>query len=109
MYGQPVERIILRRKSSFQRTRSAGPLEAGPLGTNTLPALAEPVIERAEMTASEVTDAHRDPEVVVIADPMPLKLIEPVGGPEATPAAVGNTWGIEAVGAHISPFTGKGV
>ncbi|MDZ4820669.1 MAG: S8 family serine peptidase [Planctomycetota bacterium] len=89
--------------------RSAGPLGVGPFGMESLPALAEPVIEQAEMTASEVTDAHRDPEVVVIADPMPLKLIDPVDSPEATSAAVGNTWGIEAVAAHTSPFTGAGV
>ena len=89
--------------------RSAGPVGVGPLGMETLPALAEPVIEQAEMTASEVNDAHRDPEVVVIADPMPLKLIHPAGDPEPTPAAVGNTWGIEAVRAHTSPFTGAGI
>jgi subtilisin family serine protease len=40
---------------------------------------------------------------------MPLKLIEPFGPPEATPAATGNTWGIEAVGADTSPFDGSGI
>jgi subtilisin family serine protease len=61
------------------------------------------------MTPAEVADLQRDPEVQVIAAPMPLKLIEPVGSPEVTPAATGNTWGIEAVRAHTSPFTGAGV
>jgi subtilisin family serine protease len=109
MYGKPAQRIVLRRKASFRRTRTAGPLSAGPLGMENLPTLAEPVLEHAQMTPAEVADLQRDPEVLVVADAMPLKLIEPVGSPEPTPAAVGNAWGIEAVSAHTSPLTGAGV
>ena len=109
MPGNPVERIVLRRKQSFRRTRTASPMSPVPAGVETLPALAEPVIEHAKMTTAEVVDLQKDPEVLVVADSMPLKLIEPVGPPELTPAAVGNTWGIEAAGAHTSPFTGAGV
>jgi subtilisin family serine protease len=61
------------------------------------------------MTPTEVADVQRDPEVQVVARSMPLKLIDPVEGPELNPAAVGNTWGIEAIRAHTSPFTGDGV
>lgn len=103
------ERIILRRKSPFRSTVANGPLNAGPFGTESLPTLAEPTLEQAQLTPAEVADAHRDPDVISIAAPMPLKLIEPVGTPEATPAATGNTWGIEAVKAHTSPYTGAGV
>ncbi|MDX1964971.1 MAG: S8 family serine peptidase [Pirellulales bacterium] len=74
-----------------------------------MPTLVEPILEQAHLTAAEAADLQRDPEVVVVADPMPLKLIEPVGTPEPTPTAVGNTWGVEAVKAHTSPFTGAGV
>src|SRR5262245_43299033 len=109
MNGKPVERIVLRRKASFRRTRTAGPLSAGPRGMENLPTLAEPVLESAPMTAKEAADLHRDPEVLVVSDAMPLKLVAPVGSPEPTPAAGGNAWGIEAVGAHTSPFTGSGV
>ncbi len=109
MNGQPSEQIVLRRKPSFRRPRNAGPLNAAPMGAESLPDLGEPVLERAVMTPREVADAHRDPEVQVIAGAMPLKLIEPVGLPELAPAAVGNTWGIEAVGAHTSPYSGAGV
>jgi subtilisin family serine protease len=84
-------------------------LSAGPLGVENLPNLGEPVLEQVEMTPAEVADLQRDPEVQVVAAPMPLKLISPVGSPEVTPAATGNTWGIEAVRAHASPFTGAGV
>jgi subtilisin family serine protease len=109
MNGQTVARIILRRKTTFLRPRSAGPLGAAPLGAEALTALGEPTVEQADLTASEAADLQRDPEVLAVAEPMPLKLIEPVGAPEASPTAVGNTWGIEAIGAHLSPFTGAGV
>ena len=109
MYSDPTQQIILRRKSTFRRTRTAGPLNAGPLGMENLPNLGEPVLEHAQMTPAEVADLQRDPEVQAVAASMPLKLIEPVGSPELTPAAVGNTWGIEAIRAHTSPFTGAGV
>ncbi len=108
MYGKPTQQIILRRKLTFRRTRTAGPLNAAPLGVDNLPALGEPILEHAQLTPREVVDVQRDPEVQVIATPMPLKLIEPVGTPEPTAAATGNTWGIEAVRAHTSPFSGAG-
>jgi subtilisin family serine protease len=113
MHGQPAPKVILRRKATFRRTRTAGPL-AVPFGAaipnvESLPLLGEPVLEQADMTPNEVANLHRDPEVLAVADPMPLKLIEPVGPPEATPVAAGNTWGIEAVKAHTSRFTGAGV
>ncbi|MDQ3644958.1 MAG: S8 family serine peptidase, partial [Actinomycetota bacterium] len=45
----------------------------------------------------------RDPEVLAIAPEMPIRLIEPV----AEEAALGDeVWGIAAVGADKSPFTG---
>ena len=100
MYDAPSEQIILRRKATFHRARAAAPLNAAPLGTEALPNLGEPVLEQAQMTPAEVADMQRDPEVQVIARSMPMKLIEPVGAAELAPAAVGNTWGIEAIGAH---------
>jgi subtilisin family serine protease len=109
MYGKPTQQIVLRRKPSFRRTRDAGPLNATPFGLENLPNLGEPVLEHAQLTPAEAADLRRDPEVQVVAAPMPLKLIEPVGSPEANPTAMGNTWGIEAVRAHTSPFTGAGV
>jgi subtilisin family serine protease len=102
--GKSAQKIVLRRKPPFRRTPSAGPLSE-----EALPRLGEPVLEAVEMTPTEAADVRRDPEVVVVADAMPLKLIEPVGNAEPTPAAAGNTWGIEAVGAHTSPFDGAGV
>jgi len=109
MSRKPVQRIILRRKTPFHRTRTADPFVLNPLGMESLPALAEPVLEQAEMTDTEVADLRRDSEVLVVADSMPLKLIEPIEASVSTSAAIGNTWGIETVGAHTSPYNGDRV
>lgn len=109
MNGNPTQQIVLRRKAPFHRTLAAGPLIAGPFGTANLPTLGEPVLEHVSMTPAEVADVQRDPEVQVVASSMPMTLIEPFESPDATPTAAGNTWGIEAVNAHTSPFTGKDV
>jgi subtilisin family serine protease len=105
-----AQRIVLRGRKTFFRSRSAGPL-AGP-SMEMLLNLVEPVLEQSEMTPREVADLQRDPDVVAIADPMPLKLIEPMDASDQDVSASlegGNTWGIEAVGAHTSPFSGEGV
>jgi subtilisin family serine protease len=104
MNDNPTQQIVLRRKAPFSRARAAGSL-----GMETLPTLGEPVLEYALMNPAEVADVQRDPEVQAVAESMPMKLIEPVESPEPAPAAVGNAWGIEAIHAHTSPYTGEGV
>ena len=59
----------------------------------------------AELNRKEVRDLGRDPDVLAVTIPMPTKLVEPVGAP----AAAGAVWGIAAVGADKSAFTGKDV
>jgi subtilisin family serine protease len=52
----------------------------------------------------------RDPQVVAVAPVIPMKLIAPVDVPgTATPAASTTAWGITAVGADTSPFSGADV
>ncbi|WP_246113076.1 S8 family peptidase [Allorhodopirellula solitaria] len=80
----------------------------GPLEEGTLTNLAEPTLEHHEMTSADVADLSRDPNVLAIADPIPLKLIEPFKSTEPAPVT-GSTWGIEAVGADTSPYDGSGV
>jgi len=109
MIGAQLEQIVLRRKSPFRRAAAAGPLNMTQRGLESLPSLGEPVVEHVKLTAAESADLRRDPEVEAIAAAMPLKLIGPVGVAEATPSATGNTWGVEAVASHSSPFTGAGV
>lgn len=65
--------------------------------------------ETAENPSSATIDAlHRDPTVLGYAPFMPIKLIEPLAAPEPA-AAAAVTWGVKAVGADTSPFTGAGV
>lgn len=72
-------------------------------------ARAEPDVQLASFDNSrQVADALRDPKTVSVARSMPIKLIEPfeVAGPAA---AVGDAWGIGAIRAEASAYTGKGV
>jgi subtilisin family serine protease len=67
------------------------------------------VLDIHSMTPPEAADAKRAPNVVV-AEPLPTRLIEPVSESDVSgPLAAGATWGVEAVGATASPFTGNGV
>lgn len=105
MNGELRSRIVLRRKASSLRA-----LPASPFGEISMPFLVEPVLEQAELTSAETADLRRDPEVMAVADPMPMKLIEPVAEGESPSELAGNTWGIEAVGAHYcSAFDGAGI
>lgn len=52
----------------------------------------------------------REESVVAVALAMPMKLIEPVAvAADEDPLTEGSTWGIKAVKADVSPFTGDGV
>ena len=97
-----MEMLILRR-------RGAGGLEGAhvPVGTGSE---VEAVFQ--DLPPSEVRGLQRDDNVLGAAEPMPLMLIEPVSSPghvTAAPADAEVAWGVKAVGASTSPFTGKGV
>jgi len=97
-----MEMLILRRKGS-------GRLEGAhvPVGTG-----AEIVAVFQDLPPSEVRGLQRDDNVLGAAESMPLMLIEPVSASNAITAAPATeevAWGIKAVGASTSPFTGKGV
>ncbi|HYH64350.1 MAG TPA: S8 family serine peptidase [Urbifossiella sp.] len=96
-----MEMMILRRRGG------GGGLEA----TN-IPVSAGPRLEALvqDLPPSSVRDLHRDDDVLGAAQPMPLTLIQPVAhATTAAAAADGVAWGISAVGAASSPFTGKGL
>lgn len=67
----------------------------------------EPKIEKEDLKAGEVVEAARDPGVVAIAPVMPTALIRPFEA--SADATADRAWGLEAVGATSSPFTGDGV
>jgi hypothetical protein len=68
-------------------------------------------VEVSDIKKRELAERSRDPEVVAIAPAMPMKLIAPRSfnvGNEAEPANQHMTWGVQAVGADTSPFSGAG-
>jgi subtilisin family serine protease len=67
----------------------------------------EPRVEVESLARRDVQDLARDPSVAAIAPVMPTRLIEPFAV-EAS-AAPASAWGISAVKADESPFTGAGV
>jgi subtilisin family serine protease len=64
----------------------------------------------AELSPKERNDLRRDPRTCAIAVPMPMTLIAPVDTePIDTPQADVSAWGIGAVGALETAYTGKGI
>lgn len=69
------------------------------------PPVSRAKVETAELSKRDVRDIVRDPTVTGVAPIMPTKLIKLV----ASESTVQHAWGIEAVLAHNSPYTGTGV
>ena len=65
-------------------------------------------VEEAQLGLADRNDLRRDPRTKAMAITMPMKLIQPVAEDDAVPTAA-NTWGIEAVNAHNSPFVGSDI
>ncbi|HEY5707306.1 MAG TPA: S8 family serine peptidase [Terrimicrobiaceae bacterium] len=99
--------IILRSPRSATRDVFRG-------GTAVFDPLNTPAVEISvqveEIGKNEVNALAREADVVCIAPSMPMKLVEPLSDDgQAQPAAGTATWGVNAVGAVTSPFTGDGV
>jgi subtilisin family serine protease len=65
-------------------------------------------VEVDTLDSSEAGRVTRHRDVLAVAPAIPMKLIEPVSTPGAQPAAAAVDWGVHAVGADTSPFTGDG-
>jgi subtilisin family serine protease len=98
--------IVLRNAS---RTSTRGPLDFGPTPAGA-PEAPEPQVEVHDVTPAEAHSMARDRQVAAIAMPMPISLIRPCDAElPAGVAAATDAWGISAVKADTSPFTGDGV
>ena len=99
-----LKHVILRRLD--------GPTTRGPgtLSTEAQPAAPKVTVELENLTAAKAAEVARKKDVEAVAPVVPLKLIEPFKkNAVAEPAAGDVTWGVKAVGADKSPFTGDGV
>ena len=103
--------VVLRGlQATRPRSGPAGPAP-GPAGTAPAPM---PRIEYQidELDPREARDVERSSGVLAIAPAMPMRLITPIGEARdvtATPSAATATWGVKAVRADTSPFTGAGI
>ncbi len=91
--------IILKKPLSSASSMKRNVAEAG----NERPSL---VIERLQR--HEAAELSRDHGILAISRPMKIKLIRPLIS-AAEPEHAGDAWGVAAVNAHLSPYTGSGV
>ncbi|MBD2079614.1 S8 family serine peptidase [Leptolyngbya sp. FACHB-17] len=109
-----TKHIVLRSLRSTTRDLFAGPAAFPGQSNPAEAAFPSAQISTYDIERSEIASLNRDPDVVAIAPAMPMKLIRPVeveglaeGSAEATASQL--TWGVQAVGADTSPFTGDGI
>lgn len=85
------------------------------LGPAALAAAPEPdagiELDVEELERNEIPELTRGSDVMAVAPAMPMRLVAPVEdlGDVAAPAALVTSWGVQAVGADTSPFTGDGI
>jgi len=99
------KRYVVLRSVETPRTRSATP---GAVATD---APSSPIaVELEEMAPARAAEVARHRDVRAVAPVVPMKLVEPVPlDVTADPLQNGSTWGVKAVKADTSPFTGAGV
>jgi subtilisin family serine protease len=100
------DKHVILRSPGARRDSSRGP-SAGPA----LESIRNPMtVQVDELDTRRISALMREPDVVAVAPSIPMKLIAPVSVPGTpAPTAPGPTWGVKAVGADTSPFTGSGV
>jgi subtilisin family serine protease len=97
--------VILRNAAASTRDIFLGPT---PMGRDI--ASPEIKVEVADMDKRDVAATTRNSDVVATAPVIPMKLIEPLDvGAGAQPTADDIAWGVKAVRADTSPFSGDGV
>jgi len=97
------EKMIILRRGGSTRDPFRGPsFESA--------AQQEMKVEVDEVERREIPKITRNADVMAVAPPMPMRLIAPLDDHEATPEEAGDvTWGLRAVGADSSPFSGDGI
>ena len=95
--------VILRNAAAV---RTASPFESFGPGASAVSA-PEPRVEVSNLSTHEAVDVARDPNVAAVAIPMATTLIKPFDVQAG--AAANDAWGIAAVKADTSSFTGDGV
>jgi subtilisin family serine protease len=97
-------------KHVILRARPETTSEAGTRGGSATVAPELPVtVEIEDLRPHRALAISRTRDVVAVAPAIPMKLIAPIAmDVPPDPLAGGSTWGVKAVGADTSPFTGDG-
>src|SRR5688572_4541977 len=99
-----TKHVILRMPGTGAREGKRNKMGAG------LDPLSAPLeLEVLDLQPHEAAALLRQSDVVALAPVMPMKLIAPVEISQVTAPAAGPTWGVKAVRADTSPFTGAGI
>jgi subtilisin family serine protease len=103
-----TRRFTILRGISGRRTRDHFGGVLGPMASaEQSRIIPETKVEVTDLSVADVRDAGRDPEVTALAPVMPVKLIHPLD--VAADAVPSKGWGIGAVAADHSAWTGEGV
>lgn len=98
--------IVLRANRAWTGDVFLGP-SAGTRGSESTPASLQVDVE--EIGLDEIPRLTRHRDVVAVAPSMPIMLVKPRSEPMAATAAGTTAWGVTAVGADTSPFSGDGI
>jgi subtilisin family serine protease len=98
--------IILRSPVAVSRDPFMGP---GPFSTAGPPPGGPLLVEVETMDRHRITALTERRDVLAVAPSIPMKLIAPLEEVGTAPAAEDIAWGVKAVGADTSPFTGSGI
>ena len=102
------EYIILRAPSVSTRDIFLG--EAASVNPLGVPEATGLKVEVTTLSKNDLADVSRERDVVAFAMDIPIKLIAPLAVEDVLqPAAPTTAWGVKAVGADTSPFTGNGI
>lgn len=108
-----TKHIILRNLRGNTRDPFLGEHRAFPVealaGATLLPATFGGDVEIDEIDRRDIVKLSAEASTVAIAPAMPMKLIAPFVTQPVGPAGGVVAWGVKAVGASASPWTGDGV
>jgi subtilisin family serine protease len=100
-------RYVILTRTPEEATRTRRATRAGPASFSPT---VSPKVEVGDLEPRAAANLAQKEYIMALAPVLPMKLIAPVAiDISAVPAAEGVTWGIQAVGADTSPFTGEGI
>ena len=103
-------KYVILRETTEATDRLGRPRGGTRAGTATISSPVMPEVEVEELKPHRAASLAHKKEILSVAPVIPMKLIAPVRAQaSAAPTASGPTWGVQAVGADTSPFSGESI